>query len=81
MGIPSERLNDIFEPFIQVDGSCVRTHQGAGLGLAIVRRLVDLMDGQIQIESVQGEGTSVAVTLPLPLGRAILPGRSAREWR
>ncbi|SFL62917.1 Signal transduction histidine kinase [Desulfomicrobium norvegicum] len=72
VGIPGERLNDIFEPFIQVDGSCVRTHQGAGLGLAIVRRLVDLMHGQIQIESVQGEGTSVAVTLPFAVGSSDL---------
>jgi signal transduction histidine kinase len=68
VGIPSERLKDIFEPFIQVDGSCVRTHQGAGLGLAIVRRLVDLMHGQLQIESTQGEGTVVGVTLPFAIG-------------
>ncbi|SFJ58592.1 Signal transduction histidine kinase [Desulfomicrobium apsheronum] len=78
VGIPSERLKDIFEPFIQVDGSCVRTHQGAGLGLAIVRRLVDLMQGQIQIESVQGEGTSVGVTLPFAVGSSE-PARTQRE--
>jgi signal transduction histidine kinase len=78
VGIPSERLKDIFEPFIQVDGSCVRTHQGAGLGLAIVRRLVDLMHGQLQIESTQGEGTVVGVTLPFALG-SVIPARSQRS--
>jgi signal transduction histidine kinase len=78
VGIPSERLKDIFEPFIQVDGSCVRTHQGAGLGLAIVRRLVDLMHGQLQIESTQGEGTVVGVTLPFAIGSVTL-GRSQRS--
>jgi len=70
VGIPGERLKDIFEPFIQVDGSCVRTHQGAGLGLAIVRRLVDLMHGQLSIESTPGEGTTVGVTLPFSAGSA-----------
>jgi two-component system, sensor histidine kinase len=70
VGIPGERLKDIFEPFIQVDGSRLRTHQGAGLGLAIVRRLVDLMQGQLSIESTPGEGTTVGVTLPFGLGSA-----------
>jgi signal transduction histidine kinase/ActR/RegA family two-component response regulator len=69
-GIPGERLKDIFEPFIQVEGSCVRTHQGAGLGLAIVRRLVDLMHGQLSIESTPGAGTTVGVTLPFAVGFA-----------
>lgn len=64
IGIPSERLKDVFEPFTQVAGSYVRTHQGAGLGLAIVRRLVDLMHGQLSIDSTPGEGTKVCVTLP-----------------
>ena len=77
VGIPSERLKDIFEPFIQVDGSSVRTHQGAGLGLSIVRRLVDLMHGQIGIESTPGEGTSVTVTLPFGMGLA--PVRARRS--
>jgi len=64
IGIAPERLGDVFDPFTQIDGSYVRNNQGAGLGLAIVRRLVDLMDGQISIESMPGKGTTVAVTLP-----------------
>ncbi|MDP3431249.1 MAG: response regulator, partial [Desulfomicrobium sp.] len=77
VGIPGERLKDIFEPFIQVDGSHVRTHQGAGLGLAIVRRLVDLMHGQLSIESTPGEGTTVGVTLPFTAGSAPARARSS----
>jgi signal transduction histidine kinase/ActR/RegA family two-component response regulator len=80
VGIPSERLKDIFEPFIQVEGSSVRTHQGAGLGLAIVRRLADLMHGQLSIESTPGEGTTVGVTLPFGIGSApVRTRRSAKE--
>ncbi len=77
VGIPSERLKDIFEPFIQVEGSFVRTHQGAGLGLAIVRRLADLMHGRLSIESTPGEGTTVGVTLPFGIGSAPAHARSS----
>jgi len=79
VGIPSERLKDIFEPFIQVEGSSVRTHQGAGLGLAIVRRLADLMHGQLGIESTPGEGTTVGVTLPFGIGS--VPVRARRSTK
>ena len=71
VGIPQARLADIFEPFTQVDDTYVRTHQGAGLGLTIVKRLVDLMGGSIAIESTVDEGT--AVTVLLPLSAAELP--------
>ena len=64
IGIPADRLSDIFEPFRQIENSYTRTYQGAGLGLAIVHRLVKLMDGSIDIESTPGHGTSVHVVLP-----------------
>jgi two-component system sensor histidine kinase EvgS len=67
IGIPDVKLNDIFKPFVQVAGSYTRSHQGAGLGLAIVRRLVELMGGSICLESVLGEGTLVHVVLPFKL--------------
>jgi len=74
IGIPDVKLNDIFKPFVQVADSYTRNHQGAGLGLAIVRRLVELMGGSICLESVLGEGTLVHLVLPykLPAG-ATLP--------
>jgi two-component system sensor histidine kinase EvgS len=64
IGIAEDRLRDIFEPFRQVENSYTRSYQGAGLGLSIVHRLVNLMGGTISIESTPGEGTSVRVVLP-----------------
>ncbi|SMP59045.1 PAS domain S-box-containing protein [Desulfonatronum zhilinae] len=63
IGIPDDKLNDLFKPFVQVDGSYTRTHQGAGLGLAIVKRLIELMDGRLCIESALGQGTTVHFAL------------------
>jgi len=63
IGIPVDRLKDILEPFTQVDGSYVRSKQGAGLGLAIVRKLVALLGGNICIDSELGAGTTFYVVL------------------
>jgi PAS domain S-box-containing protein len=73
VGIPRERQDDIFNAFTQVDGSAVRQHGGVGLGLAIVRRLVDMMKGTITVQSEPGQGTTMTVRVPL------LPGRSVCE--
>ena len=69
IGIPAEKLDYIFESFTQVDGSYSRRYQGTGLGLPIVRRLVQLMGGNISIESAESEGTSIFFVLPLQKGR------------
>jgi signal transduction histidine kinase len=53
-GIPSDKLQAIFEEFEQVDGSAARKHNGAGLGLAISKRMVEAMGGQITVESEWG---------------------------
>ncbi|SFL36158.1 PAS domain S-box-containing protein [Desulfomicrobium norvegicum] len=65
VGIPQQMLSGVFEPFRQVEGSHTRRYEGAGLGLTIVRRLVELMHGSIEVKSAAGTGTSVRVTLPL----------------
>jgi light-regulated signal transduction histidine kinase (bacteriophytochrome) len=66
IGIDMEVAEQLFEPFIQADGSPQRSYKGAGLGLAICRKLVELMGGTIWIESSgQGQGTAVSFTLPL----------------
>ncbi len=64
IGIPENRVDEIFGSFVQVDGASSRAFQGAGLGLAIVKRLVTLMGGQIFADSVVGEGTDMHVELP-----------------
>jgi signal transduction histidine kinase/ActR/RegA family two-component response regulator/HAMP domain-containing protein len=74
IGIPENRLGEIFEYFAQVEDSVARKYQGAGLGLAIVRQLVQLMHGEINIESEEGAGTTVIVMLPFGLA----PGDAAR---
>jgi len=65
VGIPPESLNYIFEEFRQVDGSTTRSHGGSGLGLAIVRKLSQLMGGDVSCTSTLGEGSTFTVKLPM----------------
>ncbi|MBG0791003.1 MAG: PAS domain S-box protein [Desulfovibrionaceae bacterium] len=63
IGIPEDKINAVFDPFTQVDGSLTRKYQGTGLGLGIVRRLVELMGGTITVVSEPGAGTTIAFTV------------------
>ncbi len=67
IGIPVEKQTWIFEPFRQADGSSTRRHEGTGLGLTICTRLVQLMEGQIWLESRAGEGSTFHFTVPFGL--------------
>ncbi|WP_353571883.1 response regulator [Candidatus Albibeggiatoa sp. nov. BB20] len=65
LGIPSEKLSTVFNPFEQADGSISREFGGTGLGLSITKQLVELHGGEIRIQSTEGHGTRVSFTLPL----------------
>ncbi|HUJ11962.1 MAG TPA: hybrid sensor histidine kinase/response regulator [Verrucomicrobiae bacterium] len=67
-GIPADQLTKIFEKFYQVDSSAHRSHAGTGLGLYITRQLVELLAGEIKIQSTPGTGTTVTVSLPRNYG-------------
>ncbi len=73
VGIPAERLSDIFQAFTQVDGSYTRRFEGTGLGLTIVKRLVELLEGRIDVASRPGRGTifSLRFDWPLPPTKAL----------
>jgi signal transduction histidine kinase/CHASE3 domain sensor protein len=65
IGIPADRLQAIFEPFVQVEDGLTRTASGAGLGLAISRDLARAMGGDLTVESQIGMGSTFTVWLPL----------------
>lgn len=67
IGIPRDKLDAIFESFIQADPSITRQYGGSGLGLSITKQLVELMGGKINVKSEEGQGSSFRFTLHLGL--------------
>ena len=67
IGMKADTLGQVFERFTQADQSTTRRYGGTGLGLSITRRLVEAMDGKIEVESVVGEGSVFRVVLELPV--------------
>jgi signal transduction histidine kinase len=63
-GIPADRLEEIFDPFVQVGRSSAERRQGVGLGLAISRELARMMEGELVVDSVVGQGSTFTLTLP-----------------
>jgi signal transduction histidine kinase/CheY-like chemotaxis protein len=66
IGIAASKLEAIFEPFVQADGSITRSYGGTGLGLAITRTVAQLMGGSVQVQSEPGRGSVFTLELPLP---------------
>jgi signal transduction histidine kinase len=71
-GIPRDKLDAVFEPFVQLDRGLTRTTEGTGLGLAISRALARGMGGDITLKSEVGVGSVFTVTIPLALPRGMV---------
>lgn len=65
IGIPADQLSKIFDRFYQVDATSTREYGGTGIGLSLVKELVTLMKGDIEVESTPGKGSTFIVTLPV----------------
>ena len=65
IGIPQRNLKNIFRRFYQVDSSYTRKFKGAGLGLAICKRIVELHFGKIEVETKLQKGTRFTITMPI----------------
>lgn len=76
IGIPESEIPYIFDTFRQVEGTTTRVHGGFGLGLSIVKQLVYLMNGDIDVKSQVGAGTVFTITLPL-----VIPEANTEKWR
>lgn len=69
IGIAAEDIKRLFQPFVQIEQSLTRRHEGAGVGLSIAARLAKVLGGTIAVESVVGAGSRFIITLPLTLTR------------
>lgn len=72
IGIPLDKQSLLFQPFQQIDASLTRRHEGTGLGLALTKRLAELHGGTVSFRSVEGQGSSFCVWIPLHEIRAQL---------
>ncbi|MFI5144203.1 MAG: PAS domain S-box protein [Ignavibacteria bacterium] len=80
IGIPEEKLGTLFDPFLQLDSSMSRKHGGTGLGLAISKKLIEQMDGNIRVQSAEGQGSEFSITFKSEYpGDAKLSGKTIQN--
>ena len=70
IGIEKDKLDLIFQPFIQTNDDTTRIFGGTGLGLSIVKKIIELMNGSISVESVFGTGTTFIIQIPLKINES-----------
>ncbi len=83
IGIPAEHLEHLADPFYQVESSNTRTYQGTGLGLAIAKKIIELMGGQLDIQSEMGKGSvfSFSVIVKKVDQKSVVPERNELTWK
>jgi CheY-like chemotaxis protein len=91
IGIPANRLKEIFEPFRQLETSEARRHGGTGLGLAISQRLLAILGGRLEVVSQIGRGSTFTIRVPAPMSSqprhkptlqvAVVPDQSSTQKR
>ncbi|NMF57865.1 CBS domain-containing protein [Pseudanabaena yagii] len=79
IGISAENMQKLFQPFIQIDSALNRQYKGTGLGLALVRRLVELHGGTIELTSEVGVGSCFAINLPINIGSPAIEERTEQD--
>jgi CheY-like chemotaxis protein len=77
IGIPADKIHNIFERFMQADSSTTRKYGGTGLGLTISKSIVDLMGGTITVESKEGKGSVFSFTAPFAMQTEMTPAEDA----
>jgi len=70
IGIQPEELPNLFQPFHQIDTRIARKHEGTGLGLSICKKILDLMGGSIEVQSLWGQGSTFTLRLSRQTGGA-----------
>ncbi len=79
IGMTQEQVSQLFQPFVQVDASTTRKYGGTGLGLAIIKRFTELMQGSVDVTSVEGKGTTFTVSLPENLDKIEIAKSDEKE--
>jgi PAS domain S-box-containing protein len=76
IGISAENIQKLFQPFIQIDSALNRQYTGTGLGLALVKRLVEIHGGNVELTSEVGVGSCFAINLPFNIGSAAIDAQT-----